>query len=524
MKSFDVLIVGSGLAALTAALSLPASYKIGIVTKYALGESASRHAQGGVAAAISEQDSVENHVKDTLIAGAGLCDPEAVYNILSQAPKAIKWLCEQGVSLSLYDIHHHLDLRQEGGHGFRRIVHASDATGLVIMQGLIAKLCACANIQVIEYAYAINLITDPKRSDKVIGVSALLTQTGKLAHFFAQHVILATGGASGLYPRATHQNPPAGEGIAMAFRAGASIANLEFTQFHPTAFYCDRSPPFLISEALRGEGAILKPVLPDGRMGEPFMKTYDQRGDLAPRDVVARAISSEMYRSGQPHVWLDISHRGKAFLESHFPTIFSHCLRYGIDISQQAIPVVPAAHYSCGGIVTDRYGSSTLSGLYAVGEVAYTGLHGANRLASNSLLECMASAFLAVEHITQQPAHPVPVIEIAPCQENCLSDKKMDEVTQQLSQMMWQQVGIWRRMSGLTQAIDDLSAIEQSLSCSLLPSTNTKQIDLANRLLMCRLTVLSALARKESRGLHYCMDYPETDLLAQIHPMSNLSF
>ena len=516
MKVFDVLVVGSGLSALTTALTLSPDYRVALLTRKTLKDCSSFHAQGGIAAAISEQDSLADHIEDTLIAGAGLCDAEAVEDILSKAPRAIDWLRLQGVDFNLADPEH-LSLHKEGGHRHRRIVHVADATGQKIIQTLLKKILARENIYLFENHYAFDLLMN-ESGQKVKGLLALDTKADEIQHFYASHVILATGGASGLYPQTTYADAAIGDGIAMAFRAGAQVANLEFTQFHPTAFCCKNAHPFLITEALRGEGATLRTANEDDSAGDAFMQKYDPRGDLAPRDIVARAICSEMHENRQNFVWLDISHRDAVFIKQQFPMIYQYCLQNGIDMTRQPIPVAPAAHYSCGGIAVDALSKTTVLGLYAVGETAYTGLHGANRLASNSLLECLVSAFSVADGIHAQGKSELPVFEESPVTPVAVLETGfLTTEIEKLAHLMWQHVGIWRSKQGLQTALQVLTDMIKNLSGSLLPSTEVKQIELANRLLMSYLTTLSAQKRHESRGLHHRSDCPEPNPSATVH-------
>ncbi|HRK57766.1 MAG TPA: L-aspartate oxidase, partial [Burkholderiaceae bacterium] len=412
---FDVLVVGSGLAGLTVALRLAQHRQIALITKRGLGEGASAWAQGGIAAVMASDDSIESHEADTHRAGAGLCDPLATRFVVERASDAVQWLAQMGVPFTQTHIQDEaaagapLHLTREGGHAHRRIAHVDDATGAAIQRALVQQVLAHPSITVLENRMAIDLITGaklgtthPSERGRVLGLYALDQSSGRVEAIAATHTVLATGGAGKVYLYTTNPDSASGDGVAMAWRAGCRVANMEFMQFHPTCLYHPQAKTFLISEALRGEGGLLKLPGPGGEVGERFMPWHDDRAELAPRDVVARSIDFEMKKRGLDFVYLDIRHKGEAFLRSHFPTIYARCLELGIDIAREPIPVVPAAHYSCGGVVTDLAGRTDLDALYAVGETAYTGLHGANRLASNSLLECVVFGCAAADHIAAQ--------------------------------------------------------------------------------------------------------------------------
>ena len=438
--AFDVLIVGSGLAGLSAALHLAPTHRVAVLTKRKLGDGSSAWAQGGIAAVMAEGDSFDAHVQDTLVAGAGLCDPEVTRFVVQHAPENIRWLQQLGVPFSLED--GQLHLTREGGHSERRIVHATDATGAAVQDTLMDKVRRQPNITLFEHHMLVDLITSSKlglSGNRCLGLYALNEATDVVDTFSAPHTILATGGAGKVYLYTTNPDTATGDGIAAAWRAGCRVGNMEFIQFHPTCLYHPDAKSFLISEAVRGEGGRL--LLPDGTR---FMPAHDARAELAPRDVVARAIDFEMKKRGLDCVYLDISHQPQAFLLEHFPTIHARCLELGIDIAKRPIPVVPAAHYTCGGVVVDQTGRTDLGGLYAIGEATYTGLHGANRLASNSLLECMVYARAAALAIQGEKPQPVPALpawddsRVTDADECVVISHNWDE----LRRFMWDYVGI----------------------------------------------------------------------------------
>ncbi|SNX61287.1 L-aspartate oxidase [Nitrosomonas ureae] len=520
-NNYDTLIIGSGLAGFSLALHLAQYQKVCIVTKQAAESGASSWAQGGIAAALSNEDSPSQHVQDTLIAGSGLCDEGITRFVTENAADAIHWLIDQGVIFT-YDqtseTGYHLT--QEGGHSTRRIIHSGDATGKAVQQALIQKIRLHPNITVLEHHIAIDLITDDRLTDstkdrnkRCIGAYILDKKKDKVLSFAAQNTVLATGGASKVYLYTTNPDTATGDGIAMGWRAGCRIANMEFIQFHPTCLYHPHAKSFLISEAVRGEGGLLK--LPNG---ERFMLWHDQRGELAPRDIVARAIDFEMKKRGLDCVYLDISHKPENFLKAHFPTIYARCLKLGIDITKEPIPVVPAAHYTCGGVITDNHGKTDLSNLYAIGETAHTGLHGANRLASNSLLECLVLAQTAGSDIINQPTNELPKLpdwdesRVTDADEEIVIAHNWDE----LRRFMWNYVGIVRTTKRLQRAQHRIELLREEINEYYTNFRVTSDLlELRNLVDSADLIVRCALQRHESRGLHYSKDYPDTLPLAE---------
>ena len=512
-KSGRVIILGGGVAGLSAALRLAAGgRKVLLLAKRSLTESSSRYAQGGIAAVMAAGDSVAAHVSDTLIAGDGLSKPEAVEFIATHAPAAIDWLLQHGVGFT-YDDQHQLHLTREGGHSERRVVHASDATGAEVMRALEERVRQCPDIDVHDYSIAIDLLTSAKLGlpgpSRVLGVYALDKTEGHVITYAADAIILATGGASKVYLYTSNPDTSTGDGIAMAWRAGSRVANMEFVQFHPTCLYHPRAKSFLISEALRGEGGYL--LLPDGRR---FMPDHDSRAELAPRDIVARAIDYEMKRGGFDSVFLDISHKPAAFIREHFPNITRRCAEFGFDLTAGPVPVVPAAHYTCGGIVTDLDGCTDIAGLYAVGECAHTGLHGANRLASNSLLECLVMSGAAARHVLQHPAPDNAVVELPEWDETQVVDQDEQIVVthnwDELRRAMWDYVGIVRTNKRLERARHRVNLLEEEIREYYSNfRIDNNLIELRNLVTVAGLIIDSALARKESRGLHFTLDYPD---------------
>ncbi|XAH22804.1 L-aspartate oxidase [Xylophilus sp. GW821-FHT01B05] len=509
-SSFDVLIVGSGLAGLSAALHLAPRHRVAVLTKGVLAEGSSQWAQGGIAAVLAEGDSVDEHLQDTLIAGAGLCDTAAARFVVEQAPAAIAWLETLGVPFSRED--GALHLTREGGHSQRRIVHAADATGAAVQRTLIERVRATPGITLLEGHVLVDLITDGTGSSRrCVGLHALDTATDRVATFGARQVVLATGGAGKVYLYTTNPDSATGDGIAAAWRAGCRVANMEFMQFHPTCLHHPHAKSFLISEALRGEGGQL--VLPASAGGTRFMPAHDARAELAPRDIVARAIDFEMKKHGLDCVYLDISHQSPAFLHEHFPTILARCAELGIDITKEPIPVVPAAHYTCGGVQTDLDGRTDLAGLYAIGETACTGLHGANRLASNSLVECMVFARAAATAIDASPAaappaqHPWDDSQVTDADESVVISHNWDE----LRRFMWDYVGIVRTNKRLERAAHRIALLAAEIHEFYANFHVSRDLlELRNLVQVADLIVRSAQARHESRGLHFSRDYPDT--------------
>ncbi|MBU3069909.1 L-aspartate oxidase [Aestuariicella sp. G3-2] len=516
----DVLIIGSGAAGLTLALSLAEKAQVAVLSKGALNEGSTWFAQGGIAAVLDDNDTTEAHVADTLNAGAGLCHEDSVRFTVERGKAAIQWLIDQGVSFtklqdgSSSDYH----LTQEGGHTHRRIIHSADATGKAVHSTLIDRVNANANLDVFEHHIAVDLITQPDTSTGKVRCSGAYVynrQQDCVDVFQAKAVILATGGASKVYLYSSNPDSASGDGIAMAWRAGCRIANMEFNQFHPTCLYHPKAGSFLVTEALRGEGAHLK--LPNG---ERFMDRFDSRGELAPRDIVARAIDHEMKRLGSDCLYLDISHKPADFISEHFPTVKARCLDFGIDITRQAIPVVPAAHYTCGGVVVNNYGQTDLDQLYAIGETSFTGLHGANRMASNSLLECIVYAQSAAEHIranldaipSPSPAKPWDSTRVTNSDEDVVISHNWDE----LRRFMWDYVGIVRTRKRLERATHRIKLLQKEIQEYYSNyQVGNDLIELRNLAMVAELIIRSAMQRRESRGLHYSLDYPDTSSVAR---------
>jgi L-aspartate oxidase len=515
---FDVLIVGSGAAGLSLALRLADKARVAVLSKVALSECSTLYAQGGISAVLDAGDTLESHIHDTLIAGAGLCDPEIVRLVVSQGKSCIEWLLDRGVPFTeevSMDGSIHLHLTREGGHTHRRVVHAADATGRAIETSLEQHARRHDNIEVFEYHNVVDLISARRigKDDKrVLGAYVLDTREHRVKVIRARVIVLATGGASKAYLYTSNPDIATGDGIAFAWRAGARVANMEFIQFHPTCLYHPHARSFLISEAVRGEGGRL--LLPDG---SSFLHKFDPRAELAPRDIVARAIDHEIKRLGIDCVYLDISHKPADFVISHFPTIHARCRELGIDITREPMPVVPAAHYTCGGVWTDENACTDVPGLYAVGEVACTGLHGANRMASNSLLECLVFAKQASEHILGTlPDIPVPP-PLPEWDESQVSDSDEEVVVahnwDEIRRFMWDYVGIVRTDKRLQRALRRAELLKQEIAEYYGHFRITSDLlELRNLVIVAELIIRSALQRKESRGLHFTLDYPEPDV------------
>ena len=523
MLTFDVLIIGSGLAGQSAALRLAKqNLKIALICKKSLETCASAKAQGGIAAVLDDSDSIESHIKDTLIAGAMLNDEKATRFVVENGKRAIEWLIDQGVPFTKTNDGYHLT--REGGHSARRIIHVADATGKAVQDILNAKVRLNKNIEIFEYHTAIDLITSEKLGEiddgtkldnSCFGAYVFSERSGKTLTIAARWTILATGGSGQVYLYTTSPETSTGDGIAMAYRAGCRIANMEFLQFHPTCLYHPQGGSFLISEAVRGEGGLLK--LPDGTR---FMPNHDERAELAPRDIVARAIDFEMKKRGIPCVYLDISHKGEKFIKEHFPNIYAHCLSVGIDISKQPIPVVPAAHYTCGGVVSDLNARTDVKNLYVAGEASCTGLHGANRLASNSLLECIVFSDAAANDITKnlQNASEIPVLrtDLSEWDESRVTDADEEVVIShnwdELKRFMWDYVGIVRTTKRLLRAKHRINLLRDEIDeFYKYFKVNFNLLELRNLVETADLIVRSALQRKESRGLHFSKDFPNTN-------------
>lgn len=513
----DVLVIGSGAAGLSLALSLPGHLRIAVLSKGDLANGSTFWAQGGVAAVLDDADTVQSHVEDTLNAGGGLCHEDAVRFTVEHSRESIQWLIDQGVPFTrdenadVDDGGFEFHLTREGGHSHRRIIHAADATGAAIFTTLLAQARLRPNIELLEHRVAVDLITARRLGqdeNRCLGAYVLNRATGEVDTCGARFTVLATGGAAKVYLYTSNPDGACGDGIAMAWRAGCRVANLEFNQFHPTCLYHPQAKSFLVTEALRGEGALLK--LPNG---ERFMPRFDPRAELAPRDIVARAIDHEMKRLGVDCVYLDISHKPADFIKNHFPTVYERCLKFGIDITQQPIPVVPAAHYTCGGVLVDQQGLTDVPGLYAIGETSFTGLHGANRMASNSLLECFVYGRSAANDIIAKLAGmPMPeqlpgwdASQVTDSDEDVIIAHNWDE----LRRFMWDYVGIVRTNKRLQRAehrvrllLDEIDEFYSNYKVS------RDLIELRNLAQVAELMIHSAMQRKESRGLHYTLDYP----------------
>jgi len=514
--SCDVLIIGRGAAGLSLALRLADQHQVIVLSKGPVTEGSTFYAQGGIAAVFDETDSIDSHVEDTLIAGGGICDRHAVEFVASNARSCVQWLIDQGV---LFDTHiqpngaESYHLTREGGHSHRRILHAADATGREVETTLVSKAQNHPNICVLERSNAVDLIVSDKiglpGTRRVVGAWVWNRNKETVETCHAKAVVLATGGASKVYQYTTNPDISSGDGIAMAWRAGCRVANLEFNQFHPTALYHPQARNFLLTEALRGEGAYLK--RPDGTR---FMPDFDERGELAPRDIVARAIDHEMKRLGADCMYLDISHKPADFIRQHFPMIYEKLLGLGIDLTQEPVPIVPAAHYTCGGVMVDDHGRTDVEGLYAIGEVSYTGLHGANRMASNSLLECLVYGWSAAEDITRRMPYAHGVSTLPPWDESRVENPDERVVIQhnwhELRLFMWDYVGIVRTTKRLERALRRITMLQQEIDeyyAHFRVSNNL--LELRNLVQVAELIVRCAMMRKESRGLHFTLDYPQ---------------
>ena len=515
---YDVLIIGSGAAGLTSALQLDKQLRVALISKVSLQGGASWLAQGGIAAVFDKNDSAEAHIADTLIAGAGLCHEDSVRTVVENGPDAVRWLIEQGVAFTRENDQQNYHLTQEGGHSHRRILHTADATGKEVTGTLVEQVIAADNIDIFEQHCAVDLVTQADKNSRKIrctGAYLLDIKTSVIALFHAKSVILASGGASKAYLYTSNPDGASGDGIAMAWRKGCRVANLEFNQFHPTCLYHPKAKSFLITEALRGEGAILR--LPDG---STFMGNFHPDAELAPRDVVARAIDHEMKRLGSDCLYLDISHKSADFIVEHFPTVYEQCLTFGIDITTDPIPVVPAAHYTCGGIMVSHDGQTDLLNLYAIGENAFTGLHGANRMASNSLLECLVYAQNAARKINQDVAQ-IPQPDFIPeWDESRVSHSDEDVVIShnwdELRRFMWDYVGIVRTNKRLQRAQHRIKLLQNEIQEYYSNCKVTRDLlELRNLATVSELIIRCAMQRKESRGLHYTLDYPDLSPIAR---------
>ncbi|WPO96331.1 MULTISPECIES: L-aspartate oxidase [unclassified Pseudescherichia] len=513
--SCDVLVIGSGAAGLSLALRLAQHHSVIVLSKGPISEGSTLYAQGGIAAVFDDTDSISSHVEDTLIAGAGIVDRHAAEFVASNARPCVQWLIDQGV---LFDTHvqpngaEGYHLTREGGHSHRRILHAADATGKAVETTLVSQALSHPNIRVLERCNAVDLIISDKIGlsgpRRAVGAWVWNRNREAVETCRAKAVVLATGGASKVYQYTTNPDIASGDGIAMAWRAGCRVANLEFNQFHPTALFHPQARNFLLTEALRGEGAYLK--RPDGTR---FMPDFDSRGELAPRDIVARAIDHEMKRLGADCMYLDISHKPEAFIRQHFPMIYEKLLGLGIDLTKEPVPIVPAAHYTCGGVMVDDAGRTDVDGLYAIGEVSYTGLHGANRMASNSLLECLVYGWSAAEDITGRLSAVSEVATLPAWDESQVEDPDERVIIQhnwhELRLLMWDYVGIVRTSKRLERALRRIQMLQQEIDeyyANFRVSNNL--LELRNLVQVAELIVRCAMARKESRGLHYTLDYP----------------
>lgn len=515
-QTFDFLVLGTGMAGLSFALRAAQLGTVAVVTKKNRADSNTNWAQGGIASVWADDDTIELHVRDTLEAGAGLCREDVVRSILSEGPARIRELIELGARFDAHPNPAHpgevsLDLTREGGHSRRRVLHAKDATGAEIERALLKAVAAEGRIRVFENHVAVDLVTTSKLglggSPRCVGAYVLDRATQRVTAFAARTVVLATGGCGKVYLYTTNPDIATGDGVAMAYRAGAGVANMEFIQFHPTCLFHPKAKSFLVSEAVRGEGAVLR-----GADGARFMDRYDPRLELAPRDIVARAMDSEMKRTGADCVFLDITHKPARFIMDHFPNIYARCLEHGVDMTKEPVPVVPAAHYQCGGVLVDLEGRTEIEGLLAIGEVACTGLHGANRLASNSLLEALVCAHRAADHLAAEPPEPV-TVAIPPWEPGQATDP--DEMVvvshnwDEIRRTMWDYVGIVRTDKRLRRAEKRLGNLQDEIREYYWNFRITSDlIELRNIATVAELIVGCALQRPESRGLHYNLDHP----------------
>jgi len=511
----SVVVLGGGLAGLAVALKLAdAGRKVTMLAKRQLLEGSSQYAQGGIAAVLDDDDSIDSHVADTLVAGAGLCDRDAVEYVVGSGAESIQWLVDQGVEFTRNgaDDQSSYHLTREGGHSVRRVIHAADATGRAVVETLDKRARSHSNITVLEHHLAVDIITSGKLglsgANRCLGLYALNKESGRVVTIPSSTLVLATGGASKVYLYTSNPDTSTGDGVAMAWRAGCRVANMEFVQFHPTCLYHPQAKSFLLSEALRGEGATLQ--LPDGSR---FMDRHDDRSELAPRDIVARAMDYEMKKGGFDSVYLDISDKPAEFIREHFPNISERCAGFGFDLTAGPVPVVPAAHYTCGGVLTDVDARTDVDGLYAVGEVSCTGLHGANRLASNSLLECLAYATSASRAILADDAGPVEAVSLPDWDESQVTDPDEQIVVthnwDELRRTMWDYVGIVRSNKRLERASHRVNLLQDEIREYYSNFTiDNNLIELRNLVVVADLIIRSALSRRESRGLHYTLDYP----------------
>lgn len=524
---YDVLVIGSGVAGLTLALQLDKHLRVALISKSTLKGGASWLAQGGIAAVFDKDDSAEAHINDTLTAGAGLCHEDSVKYVIENGPDAVNWLIEQGVDFTLDADQVHYHLTQEGGHSHRRILHSADATGKAVTSTLVDLVVEASNIDIFEHHCAVDLVTQADKDSRKIrcsGAYLLDLETEQVSLFQAKTVVLASGGASKAYLYTSNPDGSSGDGLAMAWRRGCRVANLEFNQFHPTCLYHPKAKSFLITEALRGEGAVLQ--LPDGSR---FMDNFHSDGELAPRDVVARAIDFEMKRLGLDCVYLDISHKPADFIIEHFPTVYKNCLKFGIDITTDPIPVVPAAHYTCGGIVVDKSGHTDLQHLYAIGETAFTGLHGANRMASNSLLECLVYAQAAAKGINQT-IETIAVPDFIPEWDDSRVNSSDEDVVishnwDEMRRFMWDYVGIVRTNKRLQRAQHRIKLLQSEIQEYYSNYKVSRDLlELRNLATVSELIIRCALQRKESRGLHYTLDYENLSSIARDTVMVPINF